>query len=111
MTFQVGDRIKWKLPRKGFVTEVHEHYFCVMLGDEEWTFEHDAAGDFEIIEAAEPSEGSVVVDRDGSAVIRGHAGWYYGAAEHCHAGFAWQWKDLLEAYGPLKVIHDKKSEV
>lgn len=104
MSFQVGDKIKWKLPRKGVVTEVTEHYFSVMLGDSEWSFEHDQAGEFEIVEAVEPVVGSVAVDKHGEAVVRDENGWRY----HTTATFAtypWAWRELNEAYGPLRVVY------
>lgn len=103
MTFQVGDKVKWKLPRKGIVTEVGEHYFCVMLGEHNWSFEHSEVDDFEIVSAKEPVHGSVAVDRHGDAVTRDEDGWRYS---HSSVGtFPWQWKDLNDAYGPLRVVY------
>lgn len=104
MSFQVGDKIKWKLPRKGVVTEVSECYFSVMLGDSEWSFEHDQTGEFEMVEAVEPVVGSVAVDKHGDAVVRDEDGWRYGWVDSS-TSFAWAWHELNEAYGPLRVVY------
>lgn len=105
MTFQVGDKIKWKLPRKGTVTSVNANFFTVRLGDVEWSFENSESVDFDLIASAEPVEGSVVVDCSGDVFVRGELGWYMGAAELNSAAFAWRWKDLNDAYGPLTVVY------
>lgn len=104
MTFQVGDKVKWKLPRKGTVVEVTEHHFTIQLGDENWSFDTDEIGKFEIIKPKEPVIGSVAVDNHGDAVTRDEDGWRYS---HSSVGtFPWRWKDLYNAYGPLTVVYN-----
>lgn len=108
MTFQVGDKVKLIGSRKGEVTYVGPAgHVCVELNGIEWTFASDEAkAALKLVRPDEPAKGSVFVDCDGAAFIRGEDGWYMGAAEHDTASFAWQWKDLYNACGPLTVVYN-----
>lgn len=50
VAFKVGDKVRWKQPTEGVVSEVHRGYFCVDYGNgNTWSYDLKEEGEqFEI---------------------------------------------------------------
>lgn len=55
----------------------------------------------------EPPPGSVVLDREGDAWQRSHGNYFGHRWWHCGQQFTWT--ELLDKYGPVRVIYDPSA--
>lgn len=108
--FNVGDKVKLVGKRKGEVTHVDsDGAIGARLFGLDWWFSSDEAKSvLKVVNddlPLEPNVGSVVVDVDGDVYIRAELGWYMGAAQYNHAGFAWSWEGICGEFAPITVVY------
>ena len=59
-----------------------------------------------VLEPAEPQRGSVVLDRSDDAWQHRSNGWYMANGDDPYT-----WRDLVESFGPVRIVHDPEWEV